>query len=150
MREDDSLPPSHPPSPAGISFRGQVNALGPQSKVGGASGGHLNTTQHIMITNNYFTVLLISLPDEYKQKTLCQALLCISSFSLFSYILKEQLILAFSIFLIPAHFYKHCNQAFASNSNSQIQGQTLRNALRISYFLAKNSPSVHAACCNAL
>lgn len=70
MREDDAAPPSHPASPADISFRGQVNALGAQSKARGASGGHLNTTQNIMITNNYFTVVLISLPDEYKQKNL--------------------------------------------------------------------------------
>lgn len=74
MRGDGSPPPSHPPSPAGISFRGQVDALGAHRTVERAPGGHLNATQKIVITKPYFTVLLISLPDEYKQKIVCHAL----------------------------------------------------------------------------
>lgn len=82
MRGDGSSPPSHPPSPAGIAFRGQVDALGAQRTVESAPGGHLNATQKIVITKPYFTVLLISLPDEYKQNIFCHGLWCTSSFYL--------------------------------------------------------------------
>lgn len=44
---------------------------GHRVEVEGGSGGHLNIHNNV-ITNKYFTILLISLPAEYKN-TLCQS-----------------------------------------------------------------------------
>lgn len=81
MRGDGSPPPSHPPSPAGISFRGQVDALGAQGTVESAPGGYLNATQKIVITNRtlqYYSFLHLMNTN----KIFCHALLCTSSFCL--------------------------------------------------------------------